>query len=104
MATKKKSTIEEIVENQSSEASEPALEATEPIKDVVEQPEPLVIPEVDVAPEPPQFVVAGDQDSYPALAERLAPAGVKPRDFAQTLIQLNNGAPVRPGARIRIHP
>jgi hypothetical protein len=104
MATKKKPTIEEIVEEQTSEASEQPVETLEAVETAVEQPEEIVVLEADVAPEPPQFVVAGEQDSYPALAERLAPAGVRPRDFAQTLIQLNNGAPVRPGARIRIHP
>ena len=104
MATKKKPTIEEIVEEQVSEAPEQPVETLEAVEVTVEQPKEIVISEADVTPEPPQFIVAGDQDTYPALAERLAPAGVKPREFAQILIQLNHGAPVRPGARIRIHP
>lgn len=104
MATKKKQAVEEIAEEQVLEASEQPVETLEAVAPAVEQPEEIVVLEGDVAPEPPQFVIAGEQDSYPSLAERLAPAGVKPREYAQTLIELNNGAPVRPGKRVRINP
>jgi hypothetical protein len=93
----KKITTEEVVEDQVVEIVE-EVETVE-VEEVVEE----GFTANDMPAADPMFVVAGEQDSYPALAERLAPEGVKPRDFAQTLIALNNGAPVRPGKRIRIN-
>jgi len=92
MATKK-SSIASLVEEQ---VETPTIEA--PIEDVTLD-ELIVVeaPVLDI-----QFIVAGDGDSYPSIADRLAPAGVRARDFANMLIELNNGATVRPGSRIRV--
>lgn len=65
---------------------------------VIEIPEPE-----EAAPEHPQFVIAGEGDSYAAIAARTAPAGVRAHDYAGELLNLNAGRPVRAGNRIRLY-
>jgi len=63
----------------------------------------IEIPEPEPAPEHPQFVIAGEGDSYAVIAARTAPAGVRAHDYAGELLSLNAGKPVRPGSRIRLY-
>lgn len=89
--TAKKKPIEELVEEQ-TEVAHVEEEIVETGKLEAES-EP--IPD-------PTFIIAGDGESYASIAARFCPAGVRPYDFAKTLVDLNAGAPVRAGRRIRL--
>lgn len=97
----KKKTIEDLVVEQAEEAVPEVTEQDlEQLDDVeVLEDAPVLPPVVETVYE---IITCVDGDSYPALAERFAPAGVKIRDFAKELVALNNGTVIRPGARIRV--
>lgn len=93
MATKKKVEADEIVE--ASVEVEPRVNA--PVdKDMVEPERGVGVPDVI------HSIVARDGDSYASIAVRLAPEGVRARDFARELLALNGGAPVRPGMMVKV--
>lgn len=92
----KKKPIEELVEEQ----AEIVLSDVAPVEEEIVE---MGGEELDatVAPDP-MFTIAGDGESYASIAARLCPEGVRPHDFAKTLVELNGNAPVRAGRRIRL--
>lgn len=97
-----KKNSDEVVET-ISEAVEAPVEAEQQLDDVEVTDtgfDPSAEPVEEVAP---QYIVAGEGDSYAALAARLAPEGVRSHDYARELVALNAGKPVRPGTRIRLY-
>ena len=96
MATKKK--VEEPTEDVIVEVEDVIVE-TEEVTDEVEE----GFTAADIPAADPQYVIAGDGDSYASFGARFCPEGKRPGSYARELYALNAGAVMRPGSRVRLY-